>query len=183
MAKIGLYDVGQKVLVKLEWPGPIKWADDDPNLTHEIATVLPHTTPVDVRQYHAWDFEGLRHVNRGRGPLYLPGIIQCKRMYKEGTPQQISERGSTVYCVHVPEMSAQDNPSHSSLHLLELGRVTEKEDVALTGCNKHQPLEMLCDGCSGEMRNADTKEPLKKEDAQKFMLGLGYVCTIKAFGP
>ena len=148
----GRYDKGQKVLVKLECPN---------GAPESFAIFAPDGYIPEEKEYHAWDYQSLRHVNEGTGPLYLPGIILCKHIIRN--PKRRIE-----YCVHVPP-----DETHS---FLEVGHTT-KESLLAPNCSKHQLDNMLCHECVGEMIPVGKVEM----SAQSFMLTLGYVCTIRVF--
>lgn len=150
----GLYDKGDKVVLKLEWP------DDSEEAFAKLCpqkTVGDNYTPTDSGS-------GFRYAEGGMEPLYLPGTILCKKLIRDRGVSKVS------YCVHVPPNECQT--------LLELGRTTKDSPLA-PKCLKHPfPEGMLCGRCLGEPISVGNVKEIK-ESARDFMLAAGYVCTIR----
>lgn len=166
MSLCGARDVGDLVIVCLEWQD---WVEGEP-VTAPVAKFYFGATEPPAERFHAWDVDWCRHVNPGKGPLYLRGTVLCKHVNRRLTAAEVEARGGRMeYCVHVP--SSDDAPS-----LLEVPRTTAESPLALGGCSRHLPLDgMLCVQCVGSKASDGS-------DARDFMLGLGYVCTIRVFG-
>jgi hypothetical protein len=178
-----MYDVNENILVCIEWHGVPPLYEPPP-----FARLVSLSTVVPPERYHAWDCDYLRHINPGKGPLYLSGVVLCRRLDRR-TPVDAAALlgGSYVYCVHIPEVPAEKSPNNKSLSLLELGKTTKESPLALTGCPRHDPLtDMACRACFCDMKYHGPKGTTPSQDpdaARWFMLGLGYVCTISARGP
>jgi hypothetical protein len=166
MSSCGAHDVGDGVIVCLQWQD---WAESEP-ITAPVATFYAGTAEPPAERLHAWDISMCRHVNPGEGPLYLRGKVLCRRVNRKLTAAEVAARGGRMeYCVHMP-------PSDDAPSLLEVPRTNADSPLALAGCHRHEPLDgMLCSECvHGKATDGS--------DARDFMLGLGYVCTIRVFG-